>query len=73
MIDAARGLQLRDDISFFGTVAPMMLGFYERPLQEALEAMTRTGNHDHLIVDVGSASAPLAGLREWRIARSKIG
>jgi hypothetical protein len=49
-----QGLAFPKDTSFFSTVAPMMLGLYERPLQQTLETLIRTRHYD-LIVDVGSA------------------
>lgn len=49
-----QGLRFPPDRSTFSTIAPMLLGLYERPLQAKLEHLARTRGYD-LIVDVGSA------------------
>ena len=48
------GLQFPPERSAFSTVAPMLLGIYERPLQDRLLELTQTRNYD-TIVDVGAA------------------
>jgi hypothetical protein len=49
-----QGLRFPPDRSTFSTIAPMLLGLYERPLQAKLEHLTSTRGYD-LMVNVGSA------------------